>query len=331
MTAVRAFGRKGPGVLIAAALAAGILGAATAAWPAHGARADAGPHTKGGALAGTDTCAACHRTHSAPAAGLRLQSQPGMCYVCHGIAGTGAQTSVENGTLYATTDRSAAGGALRGGGFASARLDSADPSLPPPGTPNTDLGDAGTDIGVLASGQPATSRHTISGAPGTMWGSGTTGPGSANALVCTSCHDPHGNGRYRILREIPTNSGAATPVNVVDYLRPAVGLDPGAAANLSAWCSQCHTRYLSTTPGDGTYFTQYRHKAVDGSVPGCANCHVSHGTNAIVTAGGPAALVEWPDGASWSADTSSPALPASANSRLLRMDNRGICQKCHNQ
>ena len=50
-----------------------------------------------------------------------------------------------------------------------------------------------------------------------MWGngpiSGTANTGkdmsttTATKLECTACHDPHGNGQYRILRAVPSDSG----------------------------------------------------------------------------------------------------------------------------
>ena len=310
-------------------------------WASESARADNGPHVQN-AGATTDGCAGCHRAHTGKATGLTVDVQPAICYTCHGATASGATTAVENGTQYTTITHGAAAGALKGGGFATARIMTSDSTLPATGTTNTGLTNAAVTIGVLTTGTNTSSRHTIDGTSGTMWGAGTTGYGSANSLRCGSCHDPHGNGKFRILRPIPVGSGAATAVNVAEdtnhaytttnYLVANQGLSAGAAANMNSWCSTCHTRYASgATTGDTNF--NYRHQAQDGSVPGCTTCHVAHGTNAVVTSTGPAASVKWPDGTNWSADTSTPALAAgaSANSRLLRMDNRGMCQKCHNK
>ena len=52
------------------------------------------------------------------------------------------------------------------------------------------------------------------------WGngaiSGTASYGTVMPLRCGSCHDPHGNGNYRILRPIPDESGAGTGVTIAD-------------------------------------------------------------------------------------------------------------------
>src|SRR5665647_3991300 len=61
-----------------------LLGAVTAS-------ADNGPHMAGaGPIA--DTCAGCHRAHTAQASYLLRQSQPGLCFTCHGTSATGANT-----------------------------------------------------------------------------------------------------------------------------------------------------------------------------------------------------------------------------------------------
>jgi hypothetical protein len=90
--------------------------------------------------------------------------------------------------------------ALRSGGFTNARIDtSANPKL-------------AKTIGVRTSGQTSTSKHAV-GVAGTMWGSGATLDGSLGAanvtLECTSCHDPHGNGNYRILKPVGGDAAAA--------------------------------------------------------------------------------------------------------------------------
>jgi hypothetical protein len=87
---------------------------------------------------------------------------------------------------------------------------------------------------------PATSAHlALDGATGvtatnTAWGNGplgTTGTGPVVHLECTTCHNPHGNGYYRILNPVPdptvvsgTFLGVADPgVGVTDASVPAAG------------------------------------------------------------------------------------------------------------
>jgi hypothetical protein len=56
--------------------------------------------------------------------------------------------------------------------------------------------------------------------------------------------------------------------------------------------------------------------------PNCIQCHVSHGSNAQMD--GYAADVTTPGG------TAAQPAGAPADSRLLRVDNRGTCVMCHN-
>jgi len=284
------------------------------AWTA---RADNGPH--GGYTAVTDACAGCHRAHTAAGTRLLVDAVPALCLTCHGSAATGADTDVSDG-VYLERDASAespaegaAGRGLRAGGFAFALMD--------------------TNLDGSAVSAPVTSGHTVNGAAGTAWGNGAvgSGPGAAFSLTCTNCHDPHGGGAYRILRPIPTASGAGTGVTVPDealktysvadaagnYMNEAYGTQ---AAALTNWCTQCHTRYLAgngsghTDSGDPIFSYRHNTQAVS-----CVRCHVAHGTAASMN--GYAASVDWPDGT---------ALPAGdARSSLLRLDNRGVCASCH--
>jgi mono/diheme cytochrome c family protein len=99
---------------------------------------------------------------------------------------------------------------------------------------------------------------------------------------------------------------------------------------ISAWCSSCHTRYLSgstgatTDSGDPVY--TYRH--VSNARVECTQCHVSHGSNAAMT--GESAAVEYPDDSDPTTVTDPDTLVVTTlNSRLLKIDNRGTCQACH--
>ena len=103
---------------------------------------------------------------------------------------------------------------------------------------------------------------------------------------------------------------------------------------MAAWCASCHTRYWAWSeptedtadgaaagpaysnprPGDDIY--KYQHRTRGASGRGCLTCHVSHGSNAIM------------DGANSSTYTF-PDQTVSDNSRLLKVDNRGTCQQCH--
>ena len=305
------------------------------------ASADNGPHVStAGQL--TDRCAGCHRLHTGKAPMLLVQPEPALCYTCHGAGATGAGTDVQEGlgfgNVYPSTARGAAVGALRGGGFEYALIDSAHPA----GQKSTQSNLTG-NVPVLSSGTEVTSTHSIDGSDATAWGNGpvstTPNAGTTIQLLCTSCHDPHGNGSYRILRPIPSQSGAATGVTIADATTKVYTTtnywEAWDSNNMvsespfvlpSAWCSQCHTRYRAGA-GAGSKFPsadaiyKYRHRSNDDGpgTPTCVQCHVAHGSNA--TMGPYSSALANPGG--------TPGTPG--DSRLLRIDNRGTCQMCHNR
>lgn len=359
------------------------------------ARADGGPHqvaVNSGTTGLSGDCAGCHRAHTAQATDLLKAALPGLCLTCHD--GTGATTDVVNGIQFvpdgAGDPTGQVLGALRGGGFSYALIDSGNAAR---------LIASGRflgKVGVLAVGsrQPVTSTH---GADGTVWGNGPDGTAGAGAgpaeLTCTGCHNPHGNGQYRILLTTPGEDwGAlgvpgwqppANQVEVADIANPGGGVrnytvlpgilatdaaaylptqgdywrwrspwnlntgfrDPmqsgwngisptNAAANggtpptnasglMTAWCVSCHTRYSglvnangessSLAPQPDAIFT-YRHLTMN---VGCLQCHVGHGSNAGMTGAGSFGMSD-PAGA-----------PVPGGSRLLKVDDRGTCQLCH--
>jgi len=279
-------------------------------------------------------------------------------------------------------------GALRGGGFQKARIgtSSATRQAYLSGTATREL----TGIPVLAAGAAVTSTHMNVTTPTTavVWGNGAlnSGAGGTTTLNCTSCHNPHGNGQYRILNPIPVNEGGtmvsvAAPGAVVtdgtlpasndtrnytvmqkkgtegtdstyllyasqivsggyaptvgDYFHRKVPWNATSGASvdapnghpstfngqINAWCSTCHTRYLETNStaseiASGDTIFEYRHSNT-GDKP-CTTCHVAHGSNALMT-GVYSSTMSFPGGA---------AAPV-GDSRLLKLDNRGTCEACH--
>ncbi len=88
---------------------------------------------------------------------------------------------------------------------------------------------------------------------------------------------------------------------------------------IATWCLTCHSRYLSQgwdTQEDDAIYT-YRHTSTN-TTRNCVTCHVAHGSNAQMT-GDYSANMDYPGGA---------AAPV-GDSRLLKIDNRGTCQACH--
>jgi len=288
--------------------------------------ADNGPHVKGqnsAALLGS--CASCHRAHSGQVKDLVKVAMPTLCYSCHGSGNAGATTDVQDGVAYAAaSDVHGTGGsgvgALRGGGFNYALVNTA-----------TDITTTNHNvtINVLATGAATTSAHSVDGTPVTMWGAGTlgtAGTGKASVeLTCASCHDPHGNGQYRILKPGPddsyANDAAAGYVKINDpttktYTTTNYGLGgrhaedvaesplnaDGSALNYDVtlktfsgtwleastrWCATCHTRYFAPTGSAGN-------KAWTEAGRGDATYKFSHATRNIVdpsTNGAPAAGV----------------------------------------
>jgi predicted CXXCH cytochrome family protein len=386
--------------------------------------ADGGPHVStinNGSLGiNADSCAGCHRAHTAAGPFLiNAADEEALCLTCHGAAGTGSTVDVMSGvqyTLGANGLRTGTQlGAARNGGFDTARIDSSNAARMSYLRSATAVSQH-PKVGVLAAGEAVTSAHlTLPGVndltqPGIAWGNGafsaTENPGPAVELSCASCHNPHGNGQYRILNPIPSASGtgfvnATAEVEVTDAALPPAGdtrnytviqtaiapnavtsgpvlkasdvvaagytatdgdyfrrvvpwepsvLDPDCSptvfpkpaacsvttnddapnglasfnVQITAWCSQCHTRYLAdgntpvagnpyeTDSGDAIF--TYRHPTRSNRT--CNICHVAHGSNASMT-GTFSSIAPYPDGTQ------------SASSRLLKIDNRGTCQACH--
>jgi hypothetical protein len=132
-----------------------------------------------------------------------------LCYTCH--AGAGASTNVKDGVNAFTN------AALRGGGFENAKIDGAGATKTMGTVPGAHgLPIASEGVPALPASAAVTSKHQIDGTTtGTIWGNGaisaTVNPGKAGVtLECGSCHDPHGNGNYRILKPIPVDAGTLT-------------------------------------------------------------------------------------------------------------------------
>jgi hypothetical protein len=301
-------------------------------------------------------------------------------------------------------------GAVRGGGFDQARLASTTPAR------RYQTGSA-TNVWAKVSVGPAadvTSSHLNLAenemtAPAVAWGNDGigTGAGPTVTMSCADCHNPHGNGNYRILNPIPQPgsilAGTFVPIAapgavVTDAALPAAGdtrnytvlqvkgtvgspatyllyasqVEAAAASGtfndipgnygptggdywhvrvpwnsatgaadapngipggltpfndqMDAWCSACHSRYHAApgSPIDDSGDSIYRFRHQTGGRTTCTTCHVSHGSNARME-GAFSTTMTFPDGSSVSYDIGG----TTGDSRLLKVDNRGTCQLCH--
>jgi hypothetical protein len=169
------------------------------------------------------------------------------------------------------------------------------------------------------------------------------GSGTFNGIAGTYTA---GGGDY-FARNVPWNpsiNNAACLTTVFSAANSAQCLTAPSAPNgrpttfsgqITQWCASCHTRYFANNnpvslpatgqtgaswqyprPGDSLF--NHQHRTVQGR--DCLTCHVSHGSNAAMT--GPfSASFPYPNNVAGSS--------LSASSRLLKVDNRGTCQACH--
>ncbi len=170
---------------------------------------------------GGGRCASCHRAHTAKAEKLLKEAQPALCYSCHADLGSNLDV----------VDGQASGVALRGGGFEYASIDGAGATKTMPAVldkyahPESNLVPVLKDTTGKLVLTPVTSRHQIDGTTqGTMWGNGAVSANIGGALdagktgvtlECGSCHDPHGNGNYRILRPVPNDASTTASAGVL--------------------------------------------------------------------------------------------------------------------
>jgi len=272
------------------------------------AQADNGPHVStavGAGLtatmgqAGGGRCASCHRAHTAKAEMLLKEAQPALCFSCH-ANGVGASTDVVNGV-------GPLGKGLRGGGFTYALINGAGASKTMGTVPGAHgLPIASEIVPVLAAGGPlvpgtaVTSKHQIDGTTaGTMWGNGAISATIVNAgkagvkLECASCHDPHGNGNYRILKPIPNDAGTLTQtvispattsstgvVTPAELSAPATGVNiPDAAGKVYTTSDYWSVRDLNV-PLQAVGDTSTPPKLTDGYIANvaqwCSTCHTRY-------------------------------------------------------
>ena len=228
-------------------IAAGSLWLFLAAVPVF---ADGGPHVasvnNGIAGVNADSCAGCHRAHTAQGEYLLVASSAtASCLTCHGSTGLGATTDVENGVQYALGTTEVRGGQvlgyLRGGGFVNARIGSGEVvrigyderRRRPPARQG-----AGPDRRVPARHLGPPAEHQRRGRSSGLHRLGQRPqqpdrrtPGRSSRSSARRATTRTGTAQYRILNPIPDPSASGTdgscrprpPAIVTDAALPAAG------------------------------------------------------------------------------------------------------------
>jgi predicted CXXCH cytochrome family protein len=272
----------------------------------------------------TDACGGCHKTHTAAYtnlinvnAGTGKNDTYELCAYCHNATGE-SKYDVVDGRVEATTYYWAA----PAGGFTNGL--SAEGAI--------------TAIPTLDT-KAITDKHDVDDTTALMNHTAPGGHASAQfALSCGNCHDPHGTGSYRTLQTTVnsfTVAGANDPVVVGTISATVTDVGNGKESitysdtKMNDFCGACHKDYLATTAGSGDTnsgvydTTKKRHRVgmlangasgydatklvlpLGNSNVTCITCHYAHGyTTTSSYANGPT---------------------------MLRMDERGVCQNCHNK
>lgn len=179
-----------------------------------------------------------------------------------------------------------------------------------------------------------TSIHNIGQTFNTVPGSSLTN----FTLTCDSCHNPHGSGNFRLLRE----SINSVTVSVKAQIPPSTDGSEKTVylSGMEKFCSSCHELFdnnTSTTLFKGSHkhkvgfdpiksLPEYGYKSNNGlplelneanytdpnnnpDTVSCITCHLSHSTK--------------------SAPDSNYRSPYLGRSSLLRLDRSGVCFACH--
>jgi len=239
--------------------------------------------------ASTDGCAGCHRAHTATGANLLINASTNG--LCLTCHGSSSTGAITNVTHGVLETTSTVGS-------------------------NTGTSLIGGGFNYF-NGVAVTSSH--SDATSLAWGYGTATRGTTadmgDILDCGSCHDPHGNPGYRLLVSYDDGS------NFVDDYDPDGNYSTENWENLELtnFCLSCHTAYMENS-ANTTHNVNVNIGSITTTLPLannggsnntiiCSTCHFAHGTSSsagLYSSSGP-----------------------SADSALLRLDNRDVCMDCH--
>ncbi len=231
----------------------------------------------------TTTCAACHRTHSAAGPALLISAdETALCLTCHNGTGSAYNAALGEITIGGKTAPSAAG-----------------------------------PLQLTSEGGSATSAHML-GTPFDIPG----GPRATVPLTCDDCHDPHGNGNYRLLRSQMTWNDLMASTNFTATVAHRGTLQEKVTykGGSNQLCTACHIDYGQHTGGQYSGGTRHvvnvtvddKHFPADLPLENgklvCLTCHYAHGTSVTnTTAGGGAQL----------------------STALKRRGDWGVCSQCH--
>jgi mono/diheme cytochrome c family protein len=195
---------------------------------------------------GVGTCQRCHVMHDAAAAQVAFDglqplllagSSTDVCLTCHGNGGVMGPNPLQPPRE------------LGAGNFVFLLEDDLDDSAVP-SAPRLPGEAAGHSIVSPAFGLTAESR----------WDRAPGGTFPSASLGCTSCHDPHGNAGFRMLRGVgPVQGGIAHFANPapiaagLDVNDPAAVESPLAhtayVSGMTRWCANCHGFYHEAGAG----------------------------------------------------------------------------------
>ena len=293
----------------------------------------------GGYTSDTSSCGQCHATHAAAGQNLIQSLEAGTqndvyrtCVYCHKSGGQ-SRYDVVNGAILAANGSTYA---ANGGGFAQVvSTEGATPAF------------ASVD-----------SKHDVDAAASTLvWAPGYD-TAATMELTCSSCHDPHATGN----NETNTTTGVSgralrttilsASLNPQETITAATLKADETVLYTSGWnnfCGACHKDFNQQGAGSGDansgdYSSKKRHRVemdptgyagvntanltsaalsqpssmlpLQGTTKEvtCLTCHYAHGSSATNTV-----TFNRTNGST------------SVSSTLLRLNNRGVCQACHNK
>lgn len=285
----------------------------------------------------TTMCAACHSTHSALKAQLlRQATYYELCLLCHGSSTSQSKYDVVNGKVF-TSD----------------------------GWKDSLAGPIGTGVGTITSKHNVDDTvDTKVYVPG----SDRSSAAKMLTFTCVSCHNGHGgkNDNYRLLKKTvyPSDDTTWNPqtVNFAAYAivkNASNGEEVYFVSGNTEFCSACHLDYdqgnawvtggVYGTSGSIVTANVYKHPVTVGSVVYSVEPDANHPAGLSPTSGDVLPL-QYYSGAS-AADkrkavvcetchyahgtykTFNVYLPSSgtvvSNQKMLRLDNYGVCQSCH--